>query len=263
MKAMKCELCSGTDFIRDQEFFKCEFCRTKYTLDQAKKLIGSVSIDRSDEYAKLIRGADSFLKSDDTENSEKFILQALSYDPDKIDGWLMKARLETHKSTSDTLRVMDYQPTMERLLSALSSALRLAKDEAERLECAKVAYEIYEDLPKSDFPHSWSTIILNFSIEANPQNIDALKHRMDLAAQRYRNEGLLATEPARLIREETKATIDSTYKKLTSLGARPDYPHLPTSLKKVSVFSKHPICAPIVVGTGAIFFIFILPQFFA
>jgi predicted phosphohydrolase len=38
MKALVCELCNGNDFVKQDGVFVCQFCGTKYTLEEAKKL---------------------------------------------------------------------------------------------------------------------------------------------------------------------------------------------------------------------------------
>ena len=38
MKALICELCDGNEFVKQDGFFVCQFCGTKYTLEEAKIL---------------------------------------------------------------------------------------------------------------------------------------------------------------------------------------------------------------------------------
>ncbi|MDO5478959.1 MAG: CFI-box-CTERM domain-containing protein [Clostridia bacterium] len=37
---LKCELCGGTEFIKDEGNFVCQGCNTKYSLEEAKKMMG-------------------------------------------------------------------------------------------------------------------------------------------------------------------------------------------------------------------------------
>lgn len=39
MKAIKCELCGSNELIKQEDYFVCQFCGTKYTPEAAKKLI--------------------------------------------------------------------------------------------------------------------------------------------------------------------------------------------------------------------------------
>lgn len=53
MKKICCELCGSNDFVKDGGMFVCQSCGTKYTLEEAKKLMiegtvevtGTVTVD--------------------------------------------------------------------------------------------------------------------------------------------------------------------------------------------------------------------------
>lgn len=47
MQAIKCELCGNNQLIKKDGFFQCEYCGTKYTLEEARKLFvtGTVQIE--------------------------------------------------------------------------------------------------------------------------------------------------------------------------------------------------------------------------
>ena len=44
MQAIKCELCNGNDFVKQDGFFVCQHCGTKYTLEEAQRLYGPVEV---------------------------------------------------------------------------------------------------------------------------------------------------------------------------------------------------------------------------
>ena len=48
MQAIKCELCGGGDLVKQDGMFVCQHCGTKYTLEEARKLLGTVKIDKTD-----------------------------------------------------------------------------------------------------------------------------------------------------------------------------------------------------------------------
>lgn len=39
MRAMQCELCGGTDIVKEDDFFVCQSCGMKYTPENAKKMM--------------------------------------------------------------------------------------------------------------------------------------------------------------------------------------------------------------------------------
>lgn len=57
MKALKCEMCDSTDLVKDGDYFVCQNCGTKYTVEAAKKMMveGSVKIDNNDKIQNLYK----------------------------------------------------------------------------------------------------------------------------------------------------------------------------------------------------------------
>ena len=61
MKALQCEMCGSQDLVKDGGFFVCQSCGTKYTVEEAKKMMvegtvdvkGTVKVDTSDELKNL------------------------------------------------------------------------------------------------------------------------------------------------------------------------------------------------------------------
>ena len=39
MKAIKCEMCGSNDIIKKDGYYVCENCGTKYTPDEARKML--------------------------------------------------------------------------------------------------------------------------------------------------------------------------------------------------------------------------------
>ncbi|MDY4428022.1 MAG: hypothetical protein SPE25_03260 [Lachnospiraceae bacterium] len=66
MKALKCEMCDSTDLVKDGDYFVCQNCGTKYTVETAKKMMfegtvdvsgSTVKIDHSEEVENLLKYA--------------------------------------------------------------------------------------------------------------------------------------------------------------------------------------------------------------
>ena len=49
MKKMVCDLCESTEFVKSDGFFECQSCHTKYTEEDAKKLLKEVKNKRFEE----------------------------------------------------------------------------------------------------------------------------------------------------------------------------------------------------------------------
>ena len=72
MQAMVCELCGSNDIIKQDSVYVCQHCGTKYSVEEAKKLIGVVKIDKTDETEKLLVLARRARDEDNEENAAKY-----------------------------------------------------------------------------------------------------------------------------------------------------------------------------------------------
>lgn len=81
MKAMICEMCGNNDLVKTDGMFVCRFCGTKYTIEEAKKLLGTVKIDKSEETEKLLILARRAREEDNSENAEKYYNLVLQEEP--------------------------------------------------------------------------------------------------------------------------------------------------------------------------------------
>ena len=64
MQAIKCELCGSNQLIKKDGFFQCEHCGTKYTLEEARKLIVSGTVEvvtGNAEKERLLKNAEAFI----------------------------------------------------------------------------------------------------------------------------------------------------------------------------------------------------------
>ena len=55
MKQLICEMCGSTDLVKQDGVFVCQSCGTKYTVEEAKKMMveGTVRIDASEKLGNL------------------------------------------------------------------------------------------------------------------------------------------------------------------------------------------------------------------
>lgn len=83
MKALVCEMCSSNELIKQDGMYVCQHCGTKYTVEEAKKLMveGTVKIDKSEETEKLLVLARRARKENNSENAEKYYGMILQDNP--------------------------------------------------------------------------------------------------------------------------------------------------------------------------------------
>lgn len=79
MKQLKCEMCGGTDLIKQEGIFVCQTCGVKYTLEEAKKMM--VEVDNTKKMANLYERARKSLEVDDLEHAAEYYKQILDENP--------------------------------------------------------------------------------------------------------------------------------------------------------------------------------------
>ena len=99
MQAIKCELCGSNQLIKKDGFFQCEHCGTKYTLEEAKKLIVSGTVEvvtGNAEKERLLKNAESFWTLKREDKAEEVFLQITNDFPDDYRGWLGLFKCKCH-----------------------------------------------------------------------------------------------------------------------------------------------------------------------
>lgn len=89
MKAITCEMCGSTNLIKNNGVFVCQSCGTKYSVEEARKMMvdgtvdvkGTVKIDTSSELQNLYEIARRAKNTDNAENAAKYYDQILVKDP--------------------------------------------------------------------------------------------------------------------------------------------------------------------------------------
>ena len=101
MQAIKCEMCSSNDFLKIDGFFVCQHCGTKYTAEEAKKLMieGTVKIDNTEFVQKYLANARRAKQKEDWEEVEKYYNMVEQYDPTNIEAIFYSAYAKATKIT--------------------------------------------------------------------------------------------------------------------------------------------------------------------
>jgi hypothetical protein len=124
VQKLVCELCGSNDFTKDNEgYFVCDYCRTKYTPEQAKSMIveGTVRVDRSGEAASLLTLAGTALAGNNVQEAYDYANRALEINPEDATAWYLKG---TAAGSLSTLQ----QPRLSELLHAYTLAMQKASD---------------------------------------------------------------------------------------------------------------------------------------
>lgn len=98
MQAIKCELCGSSDIMKQDGFFQCQNCGTKYSLEEAQKLIGFVKIDKSEDIENLLILARRNFDSLKYDESDKYYELALREAPNNWEAIFFHALLSVNKT---------------------------------------------------------------------------------------------------------------------------------------------------------------------
>lgn len=131
MKRLTCEVCGGTNIIKKDGVFECQDCGTKYSLEDAKKLLiegkvdvsgSTVKIDNSDELNNLYVLARRARDESNSENAEKYYNLILVKNPDD---WEASYYVVYFKALSSTLAGMSL--AVDSVANCLPSVFQLIK----------------------------------------------------------------------------------------------------------------------------------------
>ena len=101
MKKLTCEMCGGTDIVKMDGMFLCQTCGTKYSVEEAKKMMiegtvdvsgSTVIVDNSSLIDNYLKIAESALESSNEEEAELYSNKILEIDPMNYKAWLIKGQ---------------------------------------------------------------------------------------------------------------------------------------------------------------------------
>ena len=86
MKRLQCEMCGSPELVKKDGLYECQHCGTKYTVEEAKKLLidisgSTVKIDRSEQLANLYELARRARTEENVSNAVKYYEMILLQDP--------------------------------------------------------------------------------------------------------------------------------------------------------------------------------------
>jgi len=98
IKQLTCEMCGSKDLLKQEGVFVCQSCGTKYSVEEAKKMMvegsveikGAVKIDETDKAAKLLLLAQEELGNNNAAAAD-YANQVLVIDSNNAEAWFIKA----------------------------------------------------------------------------------------------------------------------------------------------------------------------------
>lgn len=179
MKKLTCEMCGSTDLLKSDGVFVCQSCGTKYSVEEAKKMMvegtvqveGTVRVDNKDKIDNYFKMAESAYESENLKEAEDYANKIIEIDPKHAEAWLIKGKAAGWQSTIANVR---FSESIECWSNALKNASKERHDkmreevEEETLKLAKALIATRADNFKSNPSQGNYQELCNFNTVVNP-----------------------------------------------------------------------------------------------
>lgn len=241
MKALQCELCGSTEIIKDGDFFVCQSCGMKYTLETAKKMMvegvvqveGTVKTDRTEDVDRYLALARTAQKAANNADAEKYASMALEIDLKNAEAWSIKAKAIDWQLTFDNDRLSESNAACINMLKLLNrtpsdfdeinTALNIAIGFIEHLRAIANSEIDYFCQKLANLPNSKNLELIQSGLirhlqsrELQWKNIEAVCELQTAAVKRLSKEQGESAE----IPENIEELLDAFTEDLSGLAAR-------------------------------------------
>ena len=184
MKKLRCELCGSTDLIKKDGIYVCNSCGSKFTVEEARKMMveveGDVNVKNMGNVENYIVMAQNAFSSKNNKEAENYCNKAIEINTESYEAWLIKGKAAGWQSTIANIRfpealncfenAIKYAPEdkKEEIKKETFEEARNLLDALNQLACGH-----YLDYPSADNANS----IIN-SLIAVKDSIDAFKSKV-------------------------------------------------------------------------------------
>ena len=128
MQQLTCEMCGGTDLIKQDGVFVCQSCGMKYSVEEAKKMMieGTVKIDNSDKLSNLYTLARQASDSNDFENAAKYYDLIKQEDPNSWEACFYNVYFRAAQT-----KIKDIQSAANSIENCLKTVFGLIKNSSD------------------------------------------------------------------------------------------------------------------------------------
>ncbi|MBQ3264300.1 MAG: hypothetical protein IJH07_00850 [Ruminococcus sp.] len=131
MKAIKCEMCGSDNLVKQNDLYICQSCGTKYSTEEAKKLLVEIKVDKSDETAKLYQLARIAKKDFDAVSAAKYYEQIKVLCPDDWEAAFFSLYFRLYQCR--IFQIQSSANTLNNSLSTVCQLVLLIKDDNKKV----------------------------------------------------------------------------------------------------------------------------------
>ena len=113
MKALTCEMCGSTNLIKEDGVFVCQSCGTKYSVEEARKMMvegtvsvkGTVTVDNSGSIENYLVMASNASQAGNYAEAESYCNKIIEINPKHGRAWQLKGTAAGWQSTLANVRI--------------------------------------------------------------------------------------------------------------------------------------------------------------
>ena len=126
MKQLTCEMCGSNDLLKQDGVFVCQTCGTKYSVEEAKKMMmevsGTVQVANMAQVESLLKLAKSSFDSENYAKAEDFCNQILAMNEANYEAWRLKGEAINGQIGANT-------PRLEEVFNCIMMAYDVSSDD--------------------------------------------------------------------------------------------------------------------------------------
>lgn len=149
-----CEMCGGSDLIKQDGVFVCQSCGCKYSVEEARKMMvegtvevqGTVKVDNSAFVEKYLQNARRAKMKEDWEETEKYYNMVEQNDPSNIEAIFYSAYAKAKNSLidSDFYKREATFKVLQNCVSIIDDNFDVEKDEENKIIIGNISKDIIE-----------------------------------------------------------------------------------------------------------------------
>ena len=153
MNKLTCEMCNSTDIVKQDGFFVCQSCGTKYSVEEAKKMMiegtvdvsgSTVKVDNSAFVEKYLVNARRAKQKEDWSETEKYYNMVEQNDPTNIEAIFYSAFARVKQALLEA----ETQDKRQSVFNILEKSVSVIDDNYDNTneEHKKLLFEIMDDI---------------------------------------------------------------------------------------------------------------------